>query len=100
VKKSALLFSAFFFLIVGSTFSQTVYVNGTGTTYHTRACKLYGKSFEAVPLWKAMGPYGKRPCPKCKPPTKESKSVPKKKPVKAKPKPVPVPVKAPVPKKQ
>lgn len=99
MKKSLLLFTAFFFLMLGNAFSQTVYVTGTGTTYHTKACKLYAKSFEAIPLWKAMGPYGKKPCPKCKPPTKESKSVPKKKPMKVKSRPVPVPVKTPVPKK-
>jgi len=96
MKKYSLLFLVFLFLLSVKVFSQTVYVTQTGTTYHTKACKLYAKSFEAIPLWKAMGPYGKKPCPKCKPPIKESKSVPKKKSIKPKPKPVatPAPVKS------
>jgi hypothetical protein len=60
-------------------FSQTVYVNQTGDRYHTNKCKLYTKNFEAIPLWKAKGPYGKRPCDKCHPPTKETGAVAKKK---------------------
>jgi len=65
-------------------FSQTVYINQTGTTFHTKACALYTKNFEGVPLWKARDVYGKKPCKKCNPPTKEVKTAPKKKPVKKK----------------
>lgn len=90
MKKLILILSALFFFFCGKIFSQTVYVTPTGTTYHTKACKLYAKSFEAIPLWKAMGAYGRKPCPKCHPPTKETKSAPKKI-VKPKPKPVSVP---------
>lgn len=86
MKRHILLLPVLLFLFSLKAFSQTVYVNQTGTTYHTKACKLYTKNFEAVPLWKAKGPYGKKPCGKCKPPIKEGSTAAKKKPA-AKPKP-------------
>ncbi|TAL63036.1 MAG: hypothetical protein EPN85_01100 [Bacteroidetes bacterium] len=79
MKKHLILLSVFLFLLSVKSFSQTVYVNQTGNTYHTNKCKLYTKNFEAIPLWKAKGAYGKTPCNKCKPPTKERKAVAKKK---------------------
>ena len=79
MKKTLFLLSFFLFLVSAKVFSQTVYINETGECYHTNKCKLYGKSFEAVPLWKARETYGKRPCNKCNPPTKEVKTVAKKK---------------------
>lgn len=85
MKKYLLLFPVFIFLLCARSYSQTVYINQTGNTYHTNKCKVYTKNFEAIPLWKAKGPYGKTPCSKCKPPTKETKAVAKKKPA-AKPK--------------
>jgi len=86
MNKFLLIVPVLFFLLATKTFSQTVYVNQNAEFYHTKACKLYSKNFEAIPLWKALGPYAKRPCPKCHPPTKEIKVAPKKKPVKPKPK--------------
>jgi hypothetical protein len=86
MKKVILLFSFFCLLFAAKSFSQTVYVNQSGSLYHTNKCKLYTKNFEAVPLWKAKGPYAKKPCPKCHPPTVESKTVVKKTNVKPKPK--------------
>ena len=80
MKKKLLLLPAFLFLLLAKVFSQTVYVNQTGTTYHTDKCKLYTKNFEALPLWKAQGPYGKRPCDKCRPPIKETKAAENKNP--------------------
>ena len=94
VKLFSALLTMLFFIVASDLFSQTVYVNQSGSTYHTNKCKLYAKSFEAVPLWKAKGPYGKKPCKKCNPPTVESKGASAKK--KAKPKPAP----APAPKKK
>lgn len=79
MKKYLFLIPVFILVLSLRAFSQTVYVNQTGNTYHTNKCKVYTKNFEAVPLWKAKGAYGKTPCPKCKPPTKEGK-VAKKKP--------------------
>ena len=89
MKKLLLLLPFFLFLLTTKGFSQTVYVNQTGSTYHTNKCKLYTKNFEAVPLWKAQGPYGKRPCDKCHPPIHESKGGAPKKKGAAKPKPKP-----------
>lgn len=80
MKKCQLLITVFLLLFTVRAFSQTVYVNQTGNTYHTKKCKVWTKNFEAVPLWKAKGAYGKTPCPKCKPPTKEG-AISKKKPV-------------------
>ena len=95
MKNSTKIFLAllpFFFLLLSSdSFSQTVYVNQSGSLYHTNKCKLYTKNFESIPLWKAKGPYGKKPCKKCNPPTVESKTVVKKTSVKPKPKPATVP---------
>ena len=83
MKKYFLLLPFFFLLLSARGFSQTVYVNQTGNNYHTSKCKLYTKNFEAIPLWKAKGPYGKTPCSKCHPPTKETGGgSPKKKPAK------------------
>ena len=78
MKKIIGLSFLFLLLVTSRSFSQTVYVNQSGTLYHTNKCKLYTKNFEAVPLWKAKGPYGKKPCPKCHPPTVESKAATKK----------------------
>ena len=86
MKKIFSLLSLIFLLSLCQSFSQTVYVTQSGSTYHTNKCKLYTKNFEAVPLWQAKGPYGKKPCTKCHPPTQESKSnTKKKKTVKPKP---------------
>ena len=91
--KTLFLSTVLFFLLIGSKgYSQTVYVNQSGGLYHTKACKLYTPAFEAVPLWRAKGSYGKKPCPKCKPPTKEGKVGAKKKSA-AKPKAKPAPKK-------
>jgi hypothetical protein len=79
MKKFLLLIPVILFFLSVESYSQTVYVNQSGSTYHTKACKLYTPNFEAVPLWKAKGPYAKRPCPKCKPPTRETGAAPKKK---------------------
>ncbi len=73
MKKILFLLPVCIFLFSIRVFSQTVYVNQTGNCYHTNKCQLYTKNFEAVPLWKAMNAYGKKPCPKCHPPTKETK---------------------------
>lgn len=86
-KHLLLLLPIFLLFLTVKSFSQTVYVNQTGTLYHTSKCPTWTKNFEAVPLWKAKGPYGKKPCPKCKPPTKETNVVAKKKKPAAKPKP-------------
>ncbi|MBI4929698.1 MAG: hypothetical protein HY841_02970 [Bacteroidetes bacterium] len=86
MKKYLLLLFVFLLFSLSKIFSQTVYVNQSGNHYHTRACKLYTKNFEAVPLWKARDVYQKKPCEKCHPPTKDIKSVPKKKSGKTKPK--------------
>src|SRR5688572_3881161 len=92
MKKAALLIVTFVLLLSVKTFSQTVYVNQTGTLYHTSKCQIYAKSFEGVPLWKARDVYHKKPCTKCKPPTKYANVVPKKKKTTtAKPKPNPTP---------
>lgn len=90
-KISLSLLPLFFLFFSSALFSQTVYVNQSGSLYHTNKCKLYTKNFEAVPLWKAKGPYGKKPCKQCHPPTVESKAVVKKTSVKPKPKPATVP---------
>ena len=71
MKKILLAFCFLFALNLSKAFSQMVYINQTGTMYHTKACKLYTKNFEGVELWKAKNAYGKKPCPKCKPPIKE-----------------------------
>ena len=91
MKKTTLLVTAFVFLLSAQLFSQMVYVNQTGTLYHLKKCETYGKSFEEVVLWKARDVYHKKPCPKCKPPTKDAKVAPKKKKTTAKPKPKPKP---------
>lgn len=80
MKKQFILISAILLMLSIKGISQNVYVNSTGVNYHTKACKLYTKNFEEVPLWKAQGPYGKRPCGKCKPPIKESNTATNKKP--------------------
>lgn len=91
MKKAALLVITFVLLLSAKTFSQTVYINQTGTLYHTSKCQTYAKSFKGVPLWEARDIHGKKPCTKCKPPTKDVKAAPKKKKTTAKPKPKPKP---------
>jgi hypothetical protein len=70
-KHLAILSIALLFLTI-KVFSQTVYVNQSGTTFHTKACKVYTSNFEAVPLWKARDVLGKKPCQKCNPPIKDA----------------------------
>lgn len=79
MKKHFLLLTLFFVLLSPKIFSQTVYINQTGDTYHTKACAIYTPKCEAVPLWKARDVLGRKPCKKCNPPTKDTKAVPKKK---------------------
>lgn len=96
MKKAAFLIVTLVLLAVVESLSQTVYINQTGTLFHTNKCRIYAKSFEGVSLARARDVYRKKPCPKCKPPTKETKVVPKKKkavPAKPKPKPVAAPAK-------
>ena len=90
MKTLFVLFFSFLLFTSGKALSQTVYINQSGSHYHTKSCELYTKNFEAVPLWKARDVHGKKPCEKCHPPTKETKAVPKKS-TKPKPKPAPVP---------
>ncbi len=88
MKKHLLLTAVIILFCTAISFSQNVYVTKSGSTYHTKYCKYYSKNSEEIPLWKAKGPYGKTPCPKCKPPVNESKTPAKKKPA-PKPKPAP-----------
>jgi hypothetical protein len=72
MKKYLAILSITLLFLTIKTFSQTVYVNQSGTTFHTKACKLYTSNFEAVPLWKARDVLGKKPCHKCNPPIKDA----------------------------
>jgi len=60
------VFTIAFTLLIGSVYSQTVYITKTGTKYHNKGCRYLSKSSEAISLADAKAK-GYTPCSVCKP---------------------------------